>query len=276
MIGQNGISFRRFDTQLAQRAVFLDDVEAPAAVSCGTTNEAGGEYSEIPVGQIMARCNDGLFRPVAREKVTATVTTSASVPVADARQFAIGDRVFKAGDPYTLATVAAINYDTNTLTLSTTVTLATTDYLEVDPSRVSAATAGAGATGVNTVSVATGKGASFKVGQKVYLKTSSATVGLRTITGISTDVLTLDGATFNWAAGGEVITTGALGGYIVERPYRIAVTPIHLDYGIGVRPQAILIECRTIGKIRERVVRGLNDTIAALLRPMIQFDYTTD
>lgn len=276
MIGNNGVSFRRFDAQQVEAAVFLDDSEQPVAVSCGTGNAAGGEVREIPAGQVMARCADGLFRACVRERVTSTVTSAAAVPVADARQFVIGDRVTKAGDPYSLASVSAIDYPTNTLTLSAAVTLATTDYLEVNPSRIQAATAGAGATGVNTVALATGKGALFSVGQQVYLKTSAETVGLRTITGISTDTITLDGATFDWAAGGELISTGALGGKLLERPYRIAVTTHNLDYGIGVRPDNIIVEVRTVGKVRERVLRGMNDEILAAMRPMLMLDYTTD
>lgn len=276
MIGNNGVTFRRFDPQQVEAAVFLDDIENPVGVSCGTTNAAAGEVREIPAGQVMARCADGLFRAVVKEAVTAVVAGVAAVPVADARQFVIGDRVTKTGDPYSLASVSAIDYATNTLTLSTTVTLATTDFLEVNPSRIQAATAGAGGTGVNTVGLATGKGALFTVGQSVYLKTSSATVGLRTITGISTDTLTLDGATFNWAAGGEVISTGALGGKLIERPYRITVTTHNLDYGIGVRPDNIIVEVRTMGKVRERVVRGLTDEVLAVMRPMLMLDYTTD
>lgn len=87
------------------------------AVGSGATT-----YGEIKAGTLLAADAAGLLHPCGWQDIAATVTTANDVQVDDATNFYVGDTVdvYDASNSSiaTGRTVSAINYSTNTLTLS--------------------------------------------------------------------------------------------------------------------------------------------------------------
>ncbi len=95
-------------------------IDAARAYNGANTNYESQIFPGTPLGRIAAT---KLWVPCKRTAVTASGgATSASVPVVDARNFRAGDTITVGGD--TGLTISSVNYSTNTIVLSGSITFA--------------------------------------------------------------------------------------------------------------------------------------------------------
>lgn len=264
--------FVSFNEQFTRGEVEIGPrIDALKSVSAGKATIEGATIQAYPAGQVMARCFDGLFRGVVALEVIATITALTTIPAASfvalgdvetGAVLRVGDKL-RVGSATTLVGITAINAD-GSIVVDTAITAAVGTMLVHDPG-VSYGAAAALGSGVNAITVGSGQGARFRVGDTVNIVGVS---GAREITDITGDVLTFDGAAGTFAAGAQVVSAASFG------DYRICVETTIAEYDNYMQPGNVLAPCIQRGRVYEALIVGATPAIKAAL-PLIIFDQTT-
>ena len=264
----NGIGYQPLARQSYEGPIFLDNLTDPKSVTCAPANIAGNNYNEVPLGTILSKCFDGLYRPNAYDVADGAVTAATTLVLAGSRgqgvrAFQVGDWVFYGAEDLPVL-VSEIDEATKTLTLDRAITLADGGDVWVDPSR-SVALAAELAVAGDTLTLATAAHAArFRVGQVLVIE---GVTGARTIEAIDTGAgtITVSGADITLAANARVV--GATLG-----KHRVSVETVYVDYGNGKKPGNVAIACRVRGEVRHRLLKGRHPDAIAALEPLITFD----
>lgn len=252
-------------TRTQTRAVWLtghgaDDIHSR---SVNGANPSGNSYRQIPEGQVLGyHLADQISYPLAADAAQSAVSSANVISVADVLQFTLGDWVelptSVAANATRFRQITAIDYDNSTITLGgAAFSLSAGDLIEVDPTR-SIDTVQSNTSSSNDLDVA--DGSRFAVGDVLEIDTVTG----RTITGISSNTITVDGAALSLTAGDQVVSNR-------DGDYDITTETVDINM-YTYEAQNITAPCRSHGRVREARVIGLTATAKAELAPLVMFD----
>lgn len=231
--------------------------------SVNKANAAGSSLGEVPAGTVHAKTYTGKWQRCAADTIeaaaaTATLTLKESMN-APASQFKVGDELYVEGVD-TAYRITAVDPTAKQVTIDTAITADADTVVYVDPSKSVALVDALGVAGLTLTFSTAGHGARFRVGDSLNIPT----VGVREVTAVDADTITVDGANFT-TAGQVKVTSQARG------KYRISDETYFVEYYAGHAPGNVVMNYCPAGEVFSKRVRGMTDAMRAVLANRIDF-----